>query len=1213
MGWCARWDRHLALWTTLWLVLAIAGCGGTVDPTVDAHSDSGIDATLDAHGDTSSDRGGDLGPGDVADVPDAGDGARPCRAAADCVGHPDGNACDTATGRCVQCVASADTCPVTEHCDDESHSCVPGCRDDLGCEGIVGGDGTALARCDRAVHACVECVTHEHCGPGRLCMGAQCVAGCDELHECPTGQSCCGGGCVDTQRNIANCGLCNRACTVDHGMPACINGLCLVGACTDPFVDCDGAVSNGCESNTLTDVTNCGSCGTVCPSRANAISSCASGVCRFTCEPGFADCNGDPRDGCEVDTTSNPSHCGMCARACTFANGAGVCSGSTCMLGACMPGFGNCDGNAANGCESDSSRDVANCGGCGNACPSRANATATCSAGTCGMTCSSGFADCDGNVANGCEVNTRTSATHCGMCNNACSFANAGASCSSSSCALGTCNTGFGNCDGNAANGCEVDTRTNVNHCGGCDRPCRFAFGTAACTGSSCQLTGCNTGFANCDNNPANGCEVDTTNDVAHCGDCATVCSFPNAVPACTSSRCQIASCNTGWGNCDGNAANGCETNTNNNVNNCGGCGNACSFPNASAICSAGACTLGTCNTGYADCDGNPANGCETNLNNSLANCGVCGNACALSNANPACISGACRIASCRSGFADCNGNASDGCEANLSSVTSCRACGTVCAVANGVPTCGASGCAIAACNAGFADCNGSPVDGCETNLNSNSSCGACGIACGPGTTCSGGTCLSSCPAGTTFCSGVCANVNTDPSHCGACGAACSLANATAGCASRACTIASCNPGWGNCDGNVANGCETNINASVSHCGACGMACSFPNAAASCLSGACAIGSCNAGWGNCDGNAANGCELNLNNNVNNCGSCGRVCTIANGAAGCSGGACTVAFCNSGWGDCDGNASNGCETSLTTNGNCGACGRLCAVGNTCSGGSCVPTAPVNDLCANATAIDMSLPSQLISGDTTFANNNQTASCVCTSGKDLFYRFTLTQTEYVYADTFGLATWDTSLWFLNDSCTELSTVGHPAPEILCNDDNGGCAANGIRQSQIFAILPAGNYRMGISGCSSGAFQIRFAHFPVGADGSRGVLPVGSTTQTGTLNGGAGVVTHCGGFAGGREQSWYWLTCQDTAGGNFTASMCSSATPVWDSYIALRHSNADDVCDDDNCSFAGFARITSTTVPAGGGLHVFYVDAWSSSTLASARSYSVAITRP
>jgi hypothetical protein len=37
---------------------------------------------------------------------------------------------------------------------------------------------------------------------------------------------------------------------------------------------------------------------------------------------------------------------------------------------------------------------------------------------------------------------------------------------------LGGCQPGFGSCDDNPANGCEVDVLESTAHCGGCDKPC---------------------------------------------------------------------------------------------------------------------------------------------------------------------------------------------------------------------------------------------------------------------------------------------------------------------------------------------------------------------------------------------------------------------------------------------------------------------------------------------------------------------------------------------------------------------------------------------------------------------------------------------------------------------------------------------------------------------------------------------------------------------
>jgi hypothetical protein len=56
--------------------------------------------------------------------------------------------------------------------------------------------------------------------------------------------------------------------------------------------------------------------------------------------------------------------------------------------------------------------------------------------------------------------------------------------------------------------------------------------------------------------------------------------------------------------------------------------GTTCPLPNAAATCSACACTINRCATGFADCDGAAADGCEARLDLD-GNCGGCGVACA--------------------------------------------------------------------------------------------------------------------------------------------------------------------------------------------------------------------------------------------------------------------------------------------------------------------------------------------------------------------------------------------------------------------------------------------------------------------------------------------------------------------------------------------------------------------------------------------------------
>ena len=49
--------------------------------------------------------------------------------------------------------------------------------------------------------------------------------------------------------------------------------------------------------------------------------------------------------------------------------------------------------------------------------------------------------------------------------------------------------------------------------------------GKGTCIDGKNIIRSCNTGFADCDKKIANGCEVDTNNDMEHCGSCFNACS----------------------------------------------------------------------------------------------------------------------------------------------------------------------------------------------------------------------------------------------------------------------------------------------------------------------------------------------------------------------------------------------------------------------------------------------------------------------------------------------------------------------------------------------------------------------------------------------------------------------------------------------------------------------------------------------------------------
>jgi hypothetical protein len=56
-------------------------------------------------------------------------------------------------------------------------------------------------------------------------------------------------------------------------------------------------------------------------------------------------------------------------------------------------------------------------------------------------------------------------------------------------------------------------------------------------------------------------------------------------------------------------------------------------------------------------------------------------------------------------------------------------------------------------------------------------------------------------------------------------------------------------------------------------------------------------------------------DFDLDNDPQNCGACGHVCELPQAVAKCEGGACLVAACEDGYGDCDGDPANGCEMAL----------------------------------------------------------------------------------------------------------------------------------------------------------------------------------------------------------------------------------------------------------------------------------------------------------
>ena len=129
------------------------------------------------------------------------------------------------------------------------------------------------------------------------------------------------------------------------------------------------------------------------------------------------------------------------------------------------------------------------------------------------------------------------------------------------------------------------------------------------------------------------------------------------------------------------------------------------------------------CPLGTADCDGDPATGCETDIETNDDNCGACANQCALESGEATCINGECRIDRCADGRADCDDDDANGCETSTETVENCGACGETCEVANAVTTCAGEVCAFVECEQDYWDIDGDL-------------CVACGAGCPVGAEC---------------------------------------------------------------------------------------------------------------------------------------------------------------------------------------------------------------------------------------------------------------------------------------------------------------------------------------------------------------------------------------------------------------------------------------------------------------------------------------------
>jgi hypothetical protein len=689
---------------------------------------------------------------------------------------------------------------------------------------------------------------------------------------------------------------------------------------------------------------------------------CLDGYCQ---EPG---CDNGIRDNTETDFDCG-GDCKPCGpgQRCDIARD---CDSLVCTENECVGA--SCDDEIQNGDETG--RD---CGGSCDGCPpgSPCLTPIDCTSGVCDETtmrcivfCIPGTDECDADLTVECETNILTSVDHCGGCGMPCEFDHAASTCVGGVCSLGDCEAPWADCNGDPDDGCEIDTSATATDCGGCGDDCPAVNGTPGCADSVCTIE-CSKGFEDCNEDTSDGCEA-PIGDVLNCGGCGVECPEDEGYTAyCSDGECGQTMCEAGLGNCDGDPDDGCESDLTSDVENCGRCGGLCSVAHGTAGCDAElGCVVAGCDDGWANCnadnpDGGYADGCEVNTLESADDCGSCGNSCSVDNGSGRCLEGDCAVDGCDDGFDNCDGEYETGCETNIwTDKTSCGGCGAAGLACddvfpNATGVCQDGACQIDECEGNFRDCTAEL--GCETNINSSDL------------------------------------------HCGACGTRCQDVGGTNTCSNGTCML-TCDDTHASCDMLAPNGCETAITGStaVNNCGDCDTECSRAGTSyTTCNASGVCLPNCDPSYANCDSNPANGCETETTGagNEAHCGGCSPCSTAGAASVMCNNSGVCVPTCTSTRLNCN-SANDGCEVTQGTS-NCGSCGKQCLFGTGSPRHSTASTCTVNgaaSTCAPTCEAGWGACSAPENGCTTQLNANpncgvcgkacsgNTGSCVATSG-------------------------------------------------------------------------------------------------------------------------------------------------------------------------------------------------------------------------------------
>ncbi len=153
----------------------------------------------------------------------------------------------------------------------------------------------------------------------------------------------------DTPTSGGQTGETGAGCENDDACPdgnVCIDGACVVG-CSDTQ-PCEGGLAccDGACVDLLADPLHCGTCD-ACPVPQNAEAMCAEGECGVgACAPGFVDCDQNPINGCEVEGACEctPGMVVDCYTGDPMTKDQGPCHGGTQTCNVDGNGFGPCEG-----------------------------------------------------------------------------------------------------------------------------------------------------------------------------------------------------------------------------------------------------------------------------------------------------------------------------------------------------------------------------------------------------------------------------------------------------------------------------------------------------------------------------------------------------------------------------------------------------------------------------------------------------------------------------------------------------------------------------------------------------------------------------------------------------------------------------------------------------------------------------------------------------